>query len=239
MPSPRLLIFLGVLAFLAGVVAHFPARLAWAAAPEPLQRLVPAEGVAGTLWRGTATPVLAGQPVQVGWSLGWRGLAWQVRAAGLDAAGTLAGWPGSDTTLVVDSAAIEPSLVKPWLRQQGLVDVEGTLLARGVEIRRSPDGTLAAAGRLAWGPGRVQPAGKAALQVPALSGNLAVESGVLVLDVESERAPGQPLGRLHFDPEGREAGVALRQRALDQLDLPGAGRQSPDSVVFSLRQQLN
>jgi hypothetical protein len=232
------LILLGVMAFVAGVIVHFPAQLAWSMTPRPLQQLVPVESVSGTLWRGTASPALAGQPVQVGWSLGWQGLAWQARAAGLDATGRLAGWPGGDTRLAVDAATVDPSFIKPWLRQQGLADVQGVLLVRGVELHRSQDGALAATGRLAWGPGRVQPVGKAALQVPALSGKLAVEAGVLVLDVESERAPGQALGRLHFDPEAREAGVALRQRALDQLDLPGAGRQSPDSVVFSVRQQL-
>ena len=122
------------LAFLAGLTAGLPARLALRLVPDPLASRL--SEVEGTLWRGQASLALAGlEPAEIGWRLAPSSLLIATPRVTLDVVHPLGRYDGiavlHDGTVEVADGSLSTTL-SPLARVAGLAP--GTLLG-SVEVR--------------------------------------------------------------------------------------------------------
>lgn len=244
MYSKRLLLTLGLLAFVVGLAVLAPVRFIVAASPG-LAAQVSAAG--GTLWAGQATINSMHGPVQVSWdSHPWQllrlGLAldWVLTAPGAAAKGDLVVRPWG---YVLDVAQGEMSAA--WLARllpEPRPRLDQPLLLRQVRLAGGLNGLpQEAAGTLIWGPGTLRLTNRPEpLQLPAFRGILQnTDTGHIRLVVEGEPQPGQPAITATLDPVTRAFEVVVLRRAADLAGLSLAGAPgSADKELLKMRQTL-
>lgn len=239
----RLLIVIGVLAFLASLLVLMPVRVAVAMLPGAL----PVQAPAGSLLDGQVTVVGAGETLRIAWRLqpAWLltlgvGGQWSVTAAdGLAADGSLVRRPWG-TTVAVVQARLPAGFLNRHLRGAG-VTIDQPLMVRDLRVAGRPGAAVrAASGRLAWGPGtlRWREQQPDAVSLPALRGVLSADDGSLQLLVDGEKAPGETLLSARLDPVGGEYHVVVTRQAAPLLGRPLQPGASSGSPLFEVRQRL-
>lgn len=239
----RSLIILGLLTFLASLVAFVPARLAIAVLPVPPELKI--VDPAGSLWHGQARIATVHGQYAVSWDLqAWRllllglGGSWQVSATDMSAQGHLILRPWA-LELRINQGELAGSRLARIFSGPGMT-IDQPLRLQGVAISAAWRGeAISAQGRCAWGPGSVQVANRPApLAVPALRGQFAVADGKFRLVVDGEPAPGQTLATADADFRADEMHLVILQRAAEMVGWLGKGQRPPDTPFIELRQPL-
>ncbi len=239
----RLLIAIGLLAFLASLLVLMPVRVVLAMLPDGL----PVQAPAGSLLDGRVTVVRGGDNFHVAWRLqpAWLltlgvGAQWSVTGAdGLAADGSLVRRPWGASATVVQ-ARLPAAFLNRHLRAAGMT-VDQPLLVRDLALSGRPGGPVrAASGRLAWGPGtlRWREQQPDTVSLPALRGELSAADGALQLLVDGESAPGQTLASARLDPVGREYHLVVTRQAAPLLGRPQQPGAAPGSPLLEVRQRL-
>lgn len=240
----RSLIVLGLLAFLASLVAFVPARLVLVVLPvSPMLKIV---DPAGSLWHGRARIATVHEQYAVSWDLqAWRllllglGGNWQVSATDMSAQGHLILRPWA-LELRINQGELAGSRLARIFSGSGMT-IDQPLRLQGVAISADWRGeAISAQGSCAWGPGSVQVANRPApLAVPALRGQFAVVDGKLRLVVDGEPAPGQTLATADADFRADEIHLVILQRAAEMVGWLSKSQRPPGTPFIELRQPLH
>jgi len=237
----RLLISIGLAAFIGSLVVFAPLRLlvGWLPETSPLR----SAQVEGTLLEGRLQSMAAGGPVVWRWHVqpAWLltlGLAgeWQLDGAELKAAGrfVVRPWRFSISAKTGELSAVR---VGRMFGSAG-IEADQPVYFRDVVLAGWVGGGISAVkGGLVWGPGDVRLRNRELpLALPALRGRLHTSDGQAMLVVDSENAPDVPLATATLDLQTRDLYVVVLQRG---ARLVGAGGNLPDDKpAFELRQPL-
>lgn len=239
----RLLLTLGILAFVVGLVVWVPARFVVAALPGLAGQV---SDVSGTVWAGQAVIRSVRGPLRVSWhSHSWRLLQlslafdWTLSAAGLSGAGSFVARPWGYVAQIDRGEVAHGWLA--LLLPESRMTLDKPLLLRQLRFQGALNSLPSeASGTLAWGPGTVQWVGQAEpLLVPFLRGLLgSVEGGRIRLVVEGEPEPGKPLLTATLDPAARVLEVTVLQRAATLAGVRTAVPRPADTVLMTMRQTL-
>lgn len=241
----RLLIILGLAAFLGSLVVYAPVRLALRLLPDTSPLHTAEAG--GRVGDGYVRVVDGnGQPAI------WR---WQLQPAWLLTLGLVGDW-------TVDGSGLRASgrfSLRPWgyrvnmasgeLSAQRLARLAGAaglaadkpLALHDLSLSGMPGKAPANVnGTLSWGPGDVRVNTRSdPLAVPALRGRLETREGIVHLLVDGEREPGAALLTASWDPQSGALQAAVLVRAAELLGVAGEHQgQAPDKPFIELRQTL-
>lgn len=239
----RLLIALGLAAFLGSLVVLAPVRPVLGWLPQGITHNVTDAGgrVSEGFLRlqGQAGEVALRWQLQPGWLAALAlGGQWQAEGPGLRAEGDFLFWPWR-YRLDVRDGELAPDRIARLSGSLGLT-LDQPLRLQGVSLSGTPGvGVSSVDGVLAWGPGQVSVSGRPApLSVPALHGNLETQEGVMRLDVEDQGNPGQTLATAEVDRAAGTLRAALLVRGANLFGLPAQPGQAPDKPFVELSQPL-
>ncbi|MFP5439937.1 MAG: type II secretion system protein N [Gammaproteobacteria bacterium] len=239
----RLLVAAGVLAFAVSLVVLAPVGWLLRLAPDGIAERVSDPG--GTLWRGSASLATQSGLLQVSWDSRPARLLlltisadWTATGNGLAASGSVAAAPWG-YRLQVERGELGPGWLGRIVTGTRVVS-DQPLSIQGLDLELAPGGRVdGASGRLGWGPGTVQVAGRAEpLAVPALRGLVRAVDGRLRVLVDGESEPGGMLATLDVDPEARGVHLLISQRAARLVGAAPSSPRPPDEAFFELRQPL-
>lgn len=238
----RTLIVAGLLAFLLSLAFMAPARLLIRLAPELAHRV---SDVSGTLWHGALKTGPQQNPLHVSWDLHAPQLLllqlafdWTVQGEELQLGGSasLAPW---GRHLQIESGQVGGGrLGRLFAGTQTQIDQP--LMLQGVDIDFGAGNRVEqAAGRLAWGPGRVSLSSRPEpLALPALHGVLRAVDGRLRLQIDGEQEPGALLASMDVSPVANELHLVVTHRGARVAGVATAAPVDPGKPFFELRQPL-
>lgn len=238
----RLLIVIGVAAFLGSLVVFAPLQFLVGWLPQAQAARI--TEVSGTLVDARLRLQTGGGPVQ--WrfraqplyllSLGVGG-QWEVEAEGFRGQGSAVWRPwGYRISLASGEMGMDRLLRLAGAEGVSVAPLPLTMTDISATAWK-PGPPHAVDGQLAWGPGQVTLSGRREpVAVPALGGELRTEDGRILLTVTAAREPEAPLVLGTLGIESRELHVAVLGRAVRVL---GLGTRYPDDrPAFELRQTL-
>lgn len=239
----RLLVAAGILAFVVSLAVLAPVSWMLRLAPEAFAQRITDAG--GTLWRGSARVAMRSGPVLVSWDSHPARLLlltisadWTATGSDLAASGSIGAAPWG-YRLQIERGELGPDRLGRIVTGTRVV-IDRPLSVQGLDLEIAPGGRIDAAdGRLGWGPGTVQVAGRAEpLAVPVLRGLVRAVDGRLRVLVDGESEPGGMLATLDIDPEARDMHLLVSQRAARLVGAAPASPRAPDDAFFELRQPL-
>lgn len=255
MPTVRHYIALGIIIFIAVVVANLPAKLLFEAVESKLPANTPLKlgEVEGTVWKGQLGLDYAGVNLSANWDI----LLLQILRGRLAAditvfdqghepggsnasrvEGTVFGSLLSSAGFYAVNGVVSATLVNRLAQNQFSMEQNIALEALGITYQNQQ--FKVAEGKLTWPGGRVgyedPNRGQQQLVLPALKGTLAAEDGHLLASLIPQGTE-DVLVDANIDGEGI-ATLAVRKRLLDLVGQRWGTAVNPDDVVLEIQQPV-
>lgn len=242
-----LLVLLGLFVYLGALIVFVPAGWVWHKA-SPYVSLPPqvqVQQIAGRVWDGAASLVVAGFPLRVEWQLGWPSITQleqpvRISVASLqsEVSGDIAvGWP--ENARLNARGTIAVAEFEELIRRSGGAMIEGDVSIDRLALEWADGRVIRADGLGRWAGGNVSwPMGDQTGQAkfPPMQATMDTTSGGVAL-VVAEQAGSGPAADASILWNGMME-LRVYKRMIDLAGQPWPDSASPDDIVFRVRQPL-